>query len=252
MSNKKLYREIGEIDEVLIEEALIVSKKGSQKKSWIKLLSQVASIALIVGCIVISIPLITGKNRVIELTLSRGNIKVYYTDNAPSLSQFNDLVPLTENEIFTKCNTTIFKGNIIEIKNIIINFNGIKQYKAIAKIKVIKTFRGNCSENDILSVVLPAAVNNNIWSEDNETVSLMREGMTGIFMPVQYDENSFLSRNGSTLYWKDIADYGLVDGARFAFLQTDNGLIFSNRDYPSISNMKSLDDIEKYIESMIN
>jgi len=79
----------------------------------------------------------------------------------------------------------------------------------------------------------------------------MREGMTGIFLPIQYAESYARKQNGTKLYYKDIADYGIMDGERYVFLETENGLVFSKGDYPSISNAKTLDEVETYIKSMI-
>jgi len=112
-------------------------------------------------------------------------------------------------------------------------------------------YRGNCNENDTISVLLPCPISSHIWTEDSDTVSSMREGMTGIFMPIQYTESYTRIENGTTLYMKDIADYGLMDGQRFAFLETEKGLVFSKWAYESISNASTLDEVETYIQSMI-
>jgi len=256
MNNKQFFREIGEIEEDLIEEARIAQKKPAQNKSslhkrWIKLVTVAASIVFIVGIVSIGISMINARYNAFHLSLSKGNIHVYYTNNAPGSQQLNNLISLSEEELFTKCDTTIFKGTITEIKNIIINLNGDKIYRAIAKIKVSKVYRGNCNENDTISVLLPCPVSSNIWTEDSDTVSAMREGMTGIFMPIQYTEISTHVENGTTLYMKDIADYGLMDGQRFAFLETKKGLVFFRWAYESISNATTLDEVESYIKSMI-
>jgi len=257
MNNKQFYREIGEIDEDLIEEARIVQKKcssnkSSPNKSWIKLVTVAASFALIVGVAGIGISLINSRNNPFHLSLSKGNIQVYYTNNAASMQQDYNLVSLSEEELLTKRDTTIFKGTIVEIRNIIVNMDGDELYMAIAKINVSKVYRGNCNENDTISVLLPCPISNHVWVEDSGTVSAMREGMTGIFMPIQYSESYAREQNGTKLYYKDIADYGILDGERYAFLETEKGLVFSNLAYKSISNAKTLDEVETYIKSMIN
>ncbi|SEW22773.1 hypothetical protein [[Clostridium] fimetarium] len=252
MNNKQFYREIGEIHEDLIEEARIVQKKCSSNKRWIKLVTVAASVALIVGVAVIGISLINSRNNAFHLSLSKGNIQVYYTNNTSNLQEDYDLVSLSEEELFSKCDTTIFKGTISEIKNIIVNLNGDELYMAIAKINVSKVYRGNCNENDTISMLLPCPISNHVWVEDSGTVSAMREGMTGIFMPTQYSESYSREKNGTKLYYKDIADYGILDGERYAFLETEKGLVFSNLAYKSISNAKTLDEVETYIKSMIN
>lgn len=247
MNKIQLYKEFGGIDEDLIEEAAILNKKYGENKILIKIASAAACFVLIFG---VGIFMLGNRNN-IDLLLSTGNVKVSYINKAPNIVLSNSLIELSEKELFEKYDTAIFKGEIIDIKNIVIDFNGSKEYRAIAKIKIDKVYRGSCKENDILSVLLPCAINSNVWVEDTGTVSSMRVGMTGIFMPIAYTEDSFIEENGTKLYLKDIADFGFLDGERFAFLETEKGLVFSKWSYKSIENAKTLGDIEIYIESML-
>lgn len=247
MNKRQLYKEFGGIDEDLIEEAAIFNKKNCKSKILIKFVSAAACFVIIFG---LGISLL-GRRNYIDLMLSTGNVKVSYINKAPNIASSNSLIELSEKELFEKYDTTIFKGEILDIKNIVIDFNGSKEYRAIAKIKIDKVYRGLCSENEILSVLLPCAINSNVWVEDTGTVSSMRVGMTGIFMPIAYTEDSYREENGTKLYLKDIADFGFLDGERFAFLEVENGLVFSKWAYKSIENAKTLVDIEIYIESMI-
>lgn len=71
-------------------------------------------------------------------------------------------------------------------------------------------------------------------------------------MPMIYnDENSFWEQNGAKIDKRELADYGFADGERYAFLQTDDGLVFSREAYSSIANATTLDEIEEYIEAML-
>ena len=126
-----------------------------------------------------------------------------------------------------------------------------KNYRAIAEIEVETVYRGSCNAGDIVSVLLPSPVMNGFWAEDTDTVSSMQAGMTGIFMPIVYDDTSVREQNGARLALKDIADYGFADGVRYAFLETQNGLVFSRSSYESISDATTLDEIENYILNMI-
>jgi len=84
-------------------------------------------------------------------------------------------------------------------------------------------------------------------------ISTMRVGMTGIFMPIKYDDTSYWEQNGTKLFLSDIAEYGFLDGMRYAFLVSDSeGIIFDREAYPSITEANSLDEIERYIVQMIN
>ena len=110
-------------------------------------------------------------------------------------------------------------------------------------------YRGNCSPGTIASVVIPCPINSEVWVEDTGVVSAMRPGMSGIFMPMVYDTSSIYSENGATLYWQDLAPYGFSDGERFAFLKTDQGLVFARDAYPSLANATTLDAVEQFIYS---
>lgn len=79
----------------------------------------------------------------------------------------------------------------------------------------------------------------------------MKTGMTGIFMPIKYDETSYREENGAKIYWRDIAEYGFINGETYAFLNSDNGLIFAKQAYKSIASATSLEEIEKYVIKMI-
>ena len=71
-------------------------------------------------------------------------------------------------------------------------------------------------------------------------------------MPMIYnDENSFFFFFGAKIDKRELADYGFADGERYAFLQTDDGLVFSREAYSSIANATTLDEIEEYIEAML-
>lgn len=247
MNKQELFKEIGLIDESLIQEADVVMKIKFFKKTWVKIASLAACFALIMG---IGIPLAYNHSNKIDLSELSNNVSTKYVKKAPNLGAF-DLEQLSEKELFSKYNTSIFKGNILKIDNIEINFNSQKEYWAIAQIKVEKVYRGNCKVGDTVSVLLPCPISNNMWVEDTETVSAMKAGMTGIFMPIEYNETSFYEANGARLALKDIADYGFRDGVRYAFLETKDNIIFPKWAYKSIENATTLEEIEDYIEKMI-
>ena len=159
----------------------------------------------------------------------------------------SQLVELTEEELFTSCDTVIFRGRILNISNIEISFNGDKDYGAIAEIEVETVYRGSCDIGDKVSVLLPCPIMEDYWVEDTDTVSVMQAGMTGISMPMIYTDTSMHLQNGAKLALKDFGD-----GERFAFLVTKNGLVFDRRSYESISDAATLDEIENYILNMIN
>lgn len=223
----------------------VVAKKVKNKKLYTAFAAAVCALALM-----ISIPMFTGSSD-FELPNSVGNVSVKYVNKAPSPSSIADLEWLTEEELFRKYNTDIFMGRIEDIKNIKINFNDSIEYRAIAKIKIDKIYRGNGTVGETVSVLIPCPIDTNVQVEDTEVVSSMRVGMTGIFMPLKYDETSYREENGAKICLQDIAEYGFMDGERYAFLNSDNRLIFAKHAYKSIASATSLEEIEKYVMKMI-
>lgn len=238
---------MNEIDNKYIDEAIHYKKNG-RKHRWIRWTAPAACLALS-----IAVALFTAdwSQDQIELSDRSSNVTVRYTNRPVSFDTEYQLIHLTEEELFTALDTVIFKGKISKLDNIVIDLNGDKEYRAIASIKIEKVYRGSVDIGSTVSVLLPCPIMRDLWVEDTDTVSSMREGMTGIFMPMTYDDTSVYKQNGASLTLRDISDYGFADGERFAFLETENGLIFSRYCYASISDARTLDEIEDHILDMI-
>ena len=248
MNAKKFSDAMSELDPKYVDEALNYKKKA-KKPGWIKW----GVLAACLTVLIVGVFSVKQQRNQISLSSNSTNVTAYYTNNPFLVANSSDsLVFLTEEELFTTFNTAIFKGTVSEIRNIILNFNGDKAYRAIAEITVEQVYRGPCSAGDTISVLLPCPLIKGFWATDTSTVSAMEAGTTGIFMPMIYDdENSFWEQNGAKLDKRDLAGYGLADGERFAFLETENGLIFSKEAYSSIANATTLAEIEDYIKTML-
>jgi hypothetical protein len=186
-----------------------------------------------------------------DLILS-GNISVRYIDKAPTFNNSYSLAErLTEEELFHKYNTDVFLGTVKEIKNIEISFGGSKEYRAIAKIKINKVYQGDKKNGEVTAILLPCPINTGVIVEDTEVISEIKVGVKGIFMPVKYDKESVEEVNGERLYLTELAEYGLMDGVRFAFLETENGLIFDRVSYESVKEAVTIQEIEDYVLKML-
>ena len=249
MNVKKFSEAMGDVDDRYIVEA--VSYKRKVAKSRIIRRAVIAAGIAAVFLMVVSI--INMQRNKIQLSDKSYNVTARYTSN-PFIffGHSGSLHGLTEEELFTKFDTVIFKGTIKEIKNIVVCFNGEKAYRAIAQIEVGKVYRGTCSEGDTVSVLIPCPVSTIMYATDSTTVSAMKVGMTGIFMLMVYDDETALwMENGASLDKRDIADYGFADGERYAFLESDSGLVFNRGAYASIADATTLDEVEEYIEKML-
>ena len=247
MNPKKFSEAMSKIDSKYIDEAIRYKKSG-KKHNYIRWAASAACLALIIA---VTASIAARTQNQIKLSDNSSNVTVCYTSSPIYMQSSSSLIFLTEEELFTHFNTAIFKGRIRNLNNIELNFNGDKNYRAIAEIEVETVYRGSCDIGDKVSVLLPCPIMEDYWVEDTDTVSVMQAGMTGIFMPIVYDDTSVREQNGARLALKDIADYGFADGVRYAFLETQNGLVFSRSSYESISDATTLDEIENYILNMI-
>lgn len=250
MNPKKFSEAMSEIDSKYVDEAIRYKRTG-KKRSWIRWAASAACFALVA---VVAASVMNQAGDRIALSDNSSKVTARYTDKPVSMQSSCLLLDLTEEELFTKDDTAIFKGKIAELNYIELNFKGDKEYCAIAEIEVEKVYRGPCNAGDTVSVLLPCPIveEEGYWVEDTDIVASMRVGMTGIFMPMPYNDTSIWGQNGATLALKDIADYGFGDGMRYAFLETSEGLLFSRDAYESISDAATLDEIESYVLDMIN
>lgn len=228
-----------------------ITKQNKNKKSRkFKIYTSFATAACAIA-IILCVSMFNNNISDIELAKSDSNASVKYIKNPPNIHMSADLVWLTEEEIFSTWNTHIFMGTVLEIQNIEINYNGMEDYRSIAKIRIDKMYRGNKNIGDVVDVLVPCPINTDLWVEDTGVVSAMRIGTKGIFMPTKYDETHYCEMNGVRVYYNDFVEYGFADGERFAFLESENGLLFAEFAYESIQNATTLEEIEQYVMKMI-
>ena len=228
-------------------------EEKTRKPFWFKQPMQIMFAAMALFLIAsLTGKMILENRNLIPLENSHGNIKIKYINNAPDFKVSYDLVYFTEQELIQREGLEIVKGTITEIKNIEVIMEGNKEYYALASILVEKVYQGQSQVGDVIVMKLPCPIDTGVWVEDTGIASAMRVGMKGIFMPFTYDEeNSFYRRGDTTLYWKDIVDYGLLDGERYAFLETPTGIQYAEFAYPSLEGATSLEEIESFIVKML-
>ena len=263
MTKEALFEALNDLDGAHITQAEAVPPKKRGWRAWAGL---AACLVLAVGVLfwpgglltehppAAENPPATEDSPAADLSLSDASHGVTVRYGSPSSTIFlsTDLAWLTEEELFTKFDTAIFLGTVTQIDNIVLDFNGSENYRALAQIQVETAYRGPYQAGDTVTVLLPCPITEGIWVEDTSVISQLSVGTRGIFMPMVYNETSVREQNGATLALRDIADCGLPDGERFAFLETADGLTFARWAYPSIQDADSLEDIEDYVLNMIS
>ena len=257
MKNTKLLRAIGGVDDELIESAAPKTKTAQRKKAmWLRW--AIPAAACLVIAVAIVIPLLnSGGGDDFNLVLSNG-VTVNRVNNPPTIQSHADLMYLTEEELFSDwrgMERVVFDGVVKKVDNIVLRFGSEwhnESYRAIAYIEVGEVYRGNIEPGTTVTVLLPAPVgNNNIWVEDTSVSTQMTVGTMGIFLPVRYNESSTWEENGNTLYLQELAEYGLLDGERHAFLEKQGELVFRRDAYPSVADATTMDEIRQYVMTML-
>lgn len=213
-------------------------------------------LAPVAGCLALAlaivIPHFTGGGKDFDLERSRGVMVSYVNTPRQPVSLKSDLMALTEAELFADRfrdhEVAAFEGTIVETRNIACDYNGVKDYRAIASIEVQEVLRGKLTAGTTVTVLLPGPVDvEGLWIEDTGISSQMTAGTRGIFMPIKYDETSIREENDSKLALLDLAEYGLLDGERWAFLETAAGLTYCTWAYPSLAGAKNLEEVKEII-----
>ncbi|MDR3310840.1 MAG: hypothetical protein LBS90_05790 [Oscillospiraceae bacterium] len=270
MKNERIHSSWDKIEpgdaarRLMLENILARTRPGENRKVTSmktvfnrKRIAALAACACLVAAAAVAIPLINGGGTAdsgFPLARSDDGVKASYVDDLPDIPKAaNSLIALTEEELFSFFNPDIFSGTVERIRNIKLDFgDGSDHYRAIAKISVEKVWRGDLAAGDSVFVLLPCPIDDGgLRVSDTEVIANLREGMRGIFMPMKYDETSYWQQSGVTLSLLDVAQYGLADGLRFAFLETDGGLVFDRDAYASVGGADSLGEIGLYIEAML-
>lgn len=195
-----------------------------------------------------------------ELSEQSREVRVFNVEG-DSFSAEYSLIPLTAEEIFTKWNTAIFRGVVTDIQNIDIDMNGMDFPHSILSVQVTRVLRGNLRPGDTVKILVDIHIADAAYVDEFGVIARTRVGMEGIFMPTVYDENSLFGANGAWLYLLDIAPCGLADGARFCFLKDGEELVYFDdgvwdendfqEPYAGLRGARTLEDVEAYIEDML-
>ncbi len=233
MTKENLFEAFGGIDAKFIEQA---EEKGHSKK-WIGLLA--ACLCLVIGGM-----FLLPRNADFA-TVTHG----YSEKDLPNHFVMESLVGYTEEEMFAM-DLYIFRGRITALENYTIDYNGTKDIRCVATIAVETVYQGDIG--DSIRMLLPCPLIDGVYTSISGLIDHFEVGMEGIFMPRRYTKNSYREENGAKFMLSELADCGLDDGIRWIFLQSGDKLLYSQTAYPSAASAKTLEDIEKYIQKMMD
>ncbi|MBR3061049.1 MAG: hypothetical protein IKG65_01220 [Exiguobacterium sp.] len=241
MKNDQILRLLGEVDDRYIEESMMIERKPYQRLKW----GAGLLIAVAAGFM-----LFTSNvwNERIPLSTDSTANSVHIVDQSKVTSDISEenMMDMTEDELFSKWNPVVVRGTVTNIRHIEIDFNGETEYQSLITIHVSNVYRGDVQIGRDL-IVRADAIGETGQAEHVSVISHVKQGMEGIFMPIPYDDEFVWEQNDATLRLKDIADYGFPDGERYLFLDTPNGLLFERDAYPSLQGVDSLDEVEDWM-----
>lgn len=251
MKNKKLLDLIGDIDDQYIIEAEPLTKQAYKSKKRILLIATVPIVAMVAIVFIVFMPLFNNDK---EFTLEQSHgITVKEINDPPNTSTSADIEWLSEEELFSKNHhgftMVAFEGTVDQIQNIVIDS---KDYYAIASISVTDVLSGDITEGELVDVLLPNPINTDVNVSETTYSSQIRVGQKGVFMPIEYNERAIYETGGSKLVLRELAPYGLMDGERWIFLQTNEGLIYNEEAYPSLAPSQNLTEMKEIIKSKLN
>lgn len=247
MNEKELFRRIGGLDDDLIAEA------ANHRRVPVRRLAAAACAVLIVAA---SVGMYRAQQRIpFALEHSTGDVSVEVVSELAEYGESACLAYMTEEELVTDSQTDIMRGTVTDIQNVLVSCGDWSGYRAVIEVKtdyVYRTYSG-CKAGDTVYLLAPGPIRMETQGMSGlDTVRQIEVGMEGIFMGRPYGENDVEEQDGSRLYWMDVARYGLPDGIRYAFLQTDSGLLFDRDAYPSFSDAQTLDEVAEGLEKLIS
>lgn len=249
------------IDPIYVEAADAKPEKEKKKGKivWSRLGAMAACLCFIVGAVTMISRFIDAHDdpQLGEIILSdKTTAKVSYGYDSNEIgSNINkgDLEYFTEEEMFSFEDMYVFRGKVSGLTNVTIDFNGEKEVRCIATVLIEKVYRGELTVGEQIKMLIPCAVDPlGSETEDTAVITQIKSGMEGIFMPMAYDGDSRIEMNGAVLMKRDLADCGLADGMRWAFLNTEDGIVFLRSAYPGAEDATSLDEIESYVIDMLS
>ena len=240
----------------MLQNILGESGKNRQKGNVIKMNKTKRNSFILTGAVAAAALFITlglpnmGKNDGGDVLYTKGDVVVTEVTEVPEIPSNPSAITaiFNEQEVFNMFDTVAFMGTVKEVVNLKLDFDGVAHYRAMAVITVDKVYDGDLTVGETVNAMLPGPVDTgNIMGADFNITRAMKPGERGIFMPIVYSSDEVWEENGKELKMTEFAKYAIIDTIRFAFMDTDEGLLFERNTFPAIKDAKTLEEVETYI-----
>lgn len=244
MNHDKFLKLIGEIDEEIIEKAII---RYQNKPSFIipaikrmGLLLKKQRRFLTAGA-VIMIAVLLGGN-LFSMSHYHWNelyhsdqVSVRYIKQLPekiSLSNESLLYNYTETELFERADY-VFEGRVRKIDLIQVSFQDVKEYRTLITFQSLNLIKGTYKKSEIV-IMSPVHLKKNVWVEDSELLSKLKVGTEGIFLVKGVSTQSIWEENNASLSLSEICDGIFEDGVRIGMLRKGKMVLYDESVFSSL------------------
>ena len=244
-TKKRMLSKILENGNASKKEGNVINMKNRKSRTWI-MTGAVAAAALF---FTLGLPNLMKKDAG-DVLYSKGNVTITEVTEVPEIPADPTAITaiFNENEVFTMFDTVAFMGTVKEVKNVKMDFNGVETYRALVVVTVEKVYDGEVTVGETVSAMLPGPVDTgSVMGADFNITRAMKPGERGIFMPLIYSDEEVWEENGTVLKMTDFAKYAIIDTQRFAFIESEEGLLFERNTFPKIKDAKTLEEVESYI-----
>jgi len=188
-----------------------------------------------------------------DLYQATGDVKVKLMDlDYKDISSSDNLVFLTEEEIFKNWVTDSFYGEVTHVENIEMVVGGYSDYSSIITFKILDAIHTIEKENKEVTILLPNQIKTDVKTSNSYFSEQLTVGTRAIILANRYNETSIYQVNDNTLYLQELATFGLPDGMRFVMLENSDGTLRYMPDvFTSLNNAKQYDEIKNYLIRMM-
>ena len=222
------------------------------KRGWVKWVAVAACIliAVVTAAVLRRTGNIGGELDVSDATTAKVTVGV---DESEAFADSSYIDYGDETTVFTMENTAYFRGTVLSLENITIDFNGYKFYRCVATIDVSKVYKGDIQAGSQIKMLLPCAIDPDYTHRSHPNyLSWIEIGMEGIFMPSMFDEDTFWEWDGVVVKELDLAQCGLMDPNNWTILFGDDYLYFRRETFTGLAGAETLDDAEAYVLRMLS
>lgn len=142
--------------------------------------------------------------------------------------------------------TVIFRGTVRDLRYFEVTVGGMTSYYTVASVEVTDCVRGELGTGDIYNLLYPGAAGRMSVSTAGG-LEYLESGSGAVFMANRATADTGWRSGEDYFCYADLAELYILEGIRFLFLDTGDGLSFERNVYADIANAETLDEVMDYL-----